>query len=443
MLEAVAGPRCRRRTQNDPEPAPPILRWYGSRQSAARTPRWPRGADGRTRRTWGRSSPRWRRPSLLAGRPACPLRRAPRVRTWFELDPDRLLEGDTVAARARTPRRDGPSPQASRSLLVVPPGLDDVDGDEPAAPPPRGAKAASSSISGRSCARWGAYRLGRRGAPQLSDASGSSLRYDARPCTPLKVYPRTAERFGRCSARSRPSFSWGDQPARPAGEGTEFADLRPFVPGDRVRRVNWRATARSRRALGERAPPGAEYGRRPLPRQFAEAHRGDLGMLDLAVRAAAPWPGATSRKRTASASSSFGGVLRWLTRLAASSSSTASSTPARRRDLPQFRLEGDRRSCRRGRCRRTRSCSRLTPLLDERSVARPARPAAPRLRPRGDRDLPSAVRRSSGKGELGRAGLPALVAAGVRRCASSYLQLGVPVCRVARGTSLCRPRWRR
>ena len=32
--------------------------------------------------------------------------------------------------------------------------------------------------------------------------------------------------------------------ARAKGDGIEFADIRPFVPGDRVRRINWRASAR-------------------------------------------------------------------------------------------------------------------------------------------------------------------------------------------------------
>src|SRR5207245_1059176 len=35
----------------------------------------------------------------------------------------------------------------------------------------------------------------------------------------------------------------GNQISRARGEGIEFADLREWRPGDRVRRVNWRATA--------------------------------------------------------------------------------------------------------------------------------------------------------------------------------------------------------
>ena len=36
----------------------------------------------------------------------------------------------------------------------------------------------------------------------------------------------------------------GSHPSRQRGDGIDFADIRPFVPGDRVRSVNWRASAR-------------------------------------------------------------------------------------------------------------------------------------------------------------------------------------------------------
>jgi uncharacterized protein (DUF58 family) len=37
----------------------------------------------------------------------------------------------------------------------------------------------------------------------------------------------------------------GGHPARRLGDGLEFRDLAPFAPGDRLRRIDWRATARS------------------------------------------------------------------------------------------------------------------------------------------------------------------------------------------------------
>jgi uncharacterized protein (DUF58 family) len=60
----------------------------------------------------------------------------------------------------------------------------------------------------------------------------------------LRVYPeRTAVR-----ALARPhetEASVGDEVSRTKGEGIELAELRPFVAGDDLRRINWRATART------------------------------------------------------------------------------------------------------------------------------------------------------------------------------------------------------
>jgi len=39
----------------------------------------------------------------------------------------------------------------------------------------------------------------------------------------------------------------GGHPARRLGDGLDFRDLAPFTPGDRLRRIDWRATARSPR----------------------------------------------------------------------------------------------------------------------------------------------------------------------------------------------------
>ena len=36
----------------------------------------------------------------------------------------------------------------------------------------------------------------------------------------------------------------GNQVSRARGDGIEFADIREWAPGDRVRSINWRASAR-------------------------------------------------------------------------------------------------------------------------------------------------------------------------------------------------------
>lgn len=60
---------------------------------------------------------------------------------------------------------------------------------------------------------------------------------------PLRVLPDEAALRRILSPRSLRTIPGGHS-SRHRGEGIEFADMRPFVPGDRARSVNWRASAR-------------------------------------------------------------------------------------------------------------------------------------------------------------------------------------------------------
>lgn len=91
-----------------------------------------------------------------------------------------------------------------------------------------------------------------------------------------------------------PASGAGARPRRRAGTGDEFFQLRPYVPGDDLRRVDWRATAKSGRVwvreTAQRAPARfhlwldgsksmqlygkAAYAER-LTRVLIEASRGD------------------------------------------------------------------------------------------------------------------------------------------------------------------------
>jgi uncharacterized protein (DUF58 family) len=105
----------------------------------------------------------------------------------------------------------------------------------------------------------------------------------------------------------------GNQVARVRGEGIEFADLRPFTTGDRVRRVNWRATARRGEPWVNETHPERNSDIVLFLDTFAEARRDDLGTLDLAVRAAASLAALYLREKDRVGLVSFGGVLNWLT----------------------------------------------------------------------------------------------------------------------------------
>lgn len=59
----------------------------------------------------------------------------------------------------------------------------------------------------------------------------------------LRILP-TVERLNRLLDPASSRASWGIHRSRWVGSGTEFAEVRPYQPGDRLRDLNWRATAR-------------------------------------------------------------------------------------------------------------------------------------------------------------------------------------------------------
>ena len=59
----------------------------------------------------------------------------------------------------------------------------------------------------------------------------------------LKAYPSPLTLQRLLSPLETQAFA-GSEVARVKGDGVEYADIRDFVPGDRVRSINWRASAR-------------------------------------------------------------------------------------------------------------------------------------------------------------------------------------------------------
>ena len=162
------------------------------------------------------------------------------------------------------------------------------------------------------CAHWGAHEVGEI-VWRARDAYGL-LVYEGRAgeLHPLKVYPRGENVQRLLRPLETQAFS-GNQVARNRGEGIEFADLRPFTPGDRVRRVNWRATARRGEPWVNEMHPERNADVVLFLDTFAEARRDDLGTLDLGVRAAAALAALYLREKDRVGVVSFGGVLNWLT----------------------------------------------------------------------------------------------------------------------------------
>jgi uncharacterized protein (DUF58 family) len=236
------------------------------------------------------------------------LDKAPRLRVDGALDVERTLQGDVVTL---TLDLEGDPVERLELAIDVPYGIEVVEGSPRLAI--RLAREESRTIElGMRCARWGAYVLG---AAHLRayDRFGVLVHdQDVEPTLPLKVYPHAENLRALLRPQETQVFS-GNQVARARGEGIEFADLRPFTPGDRLRRINWRASARRGDLWVNEAHPERNADIVLFLDAFAEVRRSGPGTLDLAVGAAGSLAERYLRHKDRVALVSFGGVLNWLT----------------------------------------------------------------------------------------------------------------------------------
>ena len=115
------------------------------------------------------------------------------------------------------------------------------------------------------CARWGNYDVGEL-ALRARDRLGllvSEGWLDRKQL--LRVYPLPETLHRIVPPVATQPFS-GNEVARQKGEGLEFADLRLFAPGDRVRSINWRASARRNELVVSDRHPERNSRRDSLPR---------------------------------------------------------------------------------------------------------------------------------------------------------------------------------
>ncbi|MGH7759354.1 MAG: DUF58 domain-containing protein [Candidatus Dormibacteria bacterium] len=236
------------------------------------------------------------------------LSETPQVQVELSLERDRVAEDASVdlvgrvrargrvgwiELRARLPEAFGCDPE-SAAFRIRPMGGDEVELRWRLVP-----------------RRWGVYRLG----PVVVTAQDplGLLRHSTEVGVEgrLRVYP-ALERLRRLVPPSRTQLSSGNRIARRAGEGIEFADIRSFVPGDRVRRVNWRATARTG------TPHVNDF---HLERNadvvlfidsFVEVGVERESVLTLAVRAAVALADGYLGVRDRVGVVGFGGILNWL-----------------------------------------------------------------------------------------------------------------------------------
>jgi uncharacterized protein (DUF58 family) len=157
------------------------------------------------------------------------------------VDAERAVEGDDVAAEVRA--QVTPEAEYELELAVVLPHGFGAEGPLRVHGRPAAGVALDHTFQLRA-ERWGAYSLGTVAVRITGPGRLIAFEEIVERPHPVKVYP-APDTVSRSLAPPETQIYSGDYVARSAGDGIEFASVRPFVLGDSVRRVNWRVTSRS------------------------------------------------------------------------------------------------------------------------------------------------------------------------------------------------------
>jgi uncharacterized protein (DUF58 family) len=232
----------------------------------------------------------------------------PRVATTAALDRERAIEGEEIEVALTLSADRGV--QRLDVLLELPKLLTLVGGDDPVALRIRDRELKSRLFRVR-CDRWGAYLVGRAFARAHGPFGFVTWEWQVDDAQPLKVYPTEEAVRALLRPLETQVFS-GNHVARPRGEGIEFADLRQFVAGDRMRNVNWRASARRAELWVNQQHPERNADVVLFLDTFTEASHDGRSTIDLALRAASSLVARYLWQKDRVGFVTFGGMLNWL-----------------------------------------------------------------------------------------------------------------------------------
>jgi uncharacterized protein (DUF58 family) len=247
-------------------------------------------------------------PFALAAVAGLALARDPGVRVHATAAPTRLLEGDPVLVAYEVVAAEGAAWLDLR--VTLPAGLTARRRDARRVVRLDPGERRRIEVDARA-ARWGGHLAG--GARvRATDALGAVWFSGAAEAgAAVHVLPGV-ERLRALVEPARTQAAVGPRRSGARGEGLELAEVRPYVPGDQVRRLHWRATARrGTPQVAERHPERSSDVVLFLD-TYADLPGGREATLTLAVRAAAVLADGHLHARDRVGVVAFGGVLRWL-----------------------------------------------------------------------------------------------------------------------------------
>jgi len=223
---------------------------------------------------------------------------------------DRVIEGDTAEVKIEVAV---PAEVSALEVgLAVPRGVEVAGCPNPAVIR-RGEGAGQLACLTVRPRHWGVFPL----SPVIFRAhDGMRLRrFEAQlvpgPEAALRVYPRS-EHVRTLTRPARTNVYAGNRVSAQRGDGVEFADVRPFASGDRVRSINWRASARRGSLWINQRHPEHNADIVLLLDTFTHVGPAGAGSLEQMVRGASALAAAWLRDRDRVGIVGFGGTLRWL-----------------------------------------------------------------------------------------------------------------------------------
>lgn len=234
--------------------------------------------------------------------------RDPDIAVGVSCERDRCLEGESLGVTV-TLTADEDVDEVYVALRL-PPGFRD----------PRGtARRVVSLEAGRDrvlevgleAERWGVYRVGTVGLRVVGRGGFVRSEKVRDVSRPVKVFP-AVEKLRRGLRPPHTGIFSGNYPSRASGDGIEFAQVRPFERGDRVRSVNWRVTSRRGELHVNVFHPERDADVVVFLDSFGDFGPEECGSLEVAVRGACGVARHFLQQRDRVGIVSFGGIVRWL-----------------------------------------------------------------------------------------------------------------------------------
>jgi len=159
--------------------------------------------------------------------------------------------------------------------------------------------------------RWGTYDVGRVHV-RMTEPFGL-FRWEGVIDTPLpvRVHPTPAALHNLLAPWLVRRVT-GAHPSRAVGRGVEYADMRPYSPGDSLREINWRASARSTRLWVSQRHPDRASDVILLLDSFVESGHDVHAVVGLAIEAAVALAESHLSVTDRVGLIELGGVVRWV-----------------------------------------------------------------------------------------------------------------------------------